>query len=204
MNRNLEHYAVEKSVGQGQNDINTETEMKRVYYSAIDAILGEIEARFSERDGKLITALTALDPEDDSFLDATKVKPILDLVGVEIVQTQYTVAREFLLSEMAPEDNWTVQKVLSKHYKTLESMPTVLLALRLALVFGASTATCENSFSTLKSVFTDRRHTMLHTRKARLVQLAFEKDLTQKCRTEWKDAVLRKFHAGHNRRLQLF
>ena len=193
-------------MGQGQNDTNTETEMKRLYYSAIDAVLGEMEARFSERDGKLITALTALDPGDDSFLDATKVKPILDLVGVEIVQTQYTVAREFLLSEMAPEENWTIHKVglLSKYYKSLQSMPTVLLALRLALVFGASTATCENSFSTLKSVFTDRRRTMLHGRKARLVQLAFEKDLTVKCRTEWKDAVLRKFHAARNRRLQLF
>ena len=128
------------------------------------------------------------------------------MVGVEIVPTQYTVARAFLLSQMAlvPEENWTVQKVLSKHHATLQSMPTVLLAFRLALVFGASTATCENSFSTLKGVFTDRRRTMLHERKARLVQLAFEKDLTVKCITEWKDAVLRKFHAGRNRRLQLF
>lgn len=45
-----------------------------------DAVLGEIDARFSKRDGKLMTALTAVDPGDDSFLDATKVKAILDLV----------------------------------------------------------------------------------------------------------------------------
>ena len=39
-------------------------------------------ARFSERDGPLISALTAVDPAaSENFLDATKVKPILDLVG---------------------------------------------------------------------------------------------------------------------------
>ena len=62
MNKNLEDYVVEQSVGQGQNDINTEKEMKRVYLSAIDEVLGEMAARFRERDGKLINALTALDP----------------------------------------------------------------------------------------------------------------------------------------------
>lgn len=203
MNRNLEQYVVEESVG--QNDTNNKTELKRLYFGAIDTVLGEMEVRFSERNGKLITALAALDPEDESFLDATKVKPILDLAGVEMVQSEYCVARRFLQSQMeeASEEKWTVQKLLSKHHKTLEAMPTVLLALRLALVFGASTATCENSFSTLKGVFTDRRRSMLHARKARLVQLAFEKDLTKKCRNEWKDAVLRKFHSGHSRRLQL-
>lgn len=89
--------------------------MCAVQQFVFDAVLGEIDARFSKRDGKLMTALTALDPRDDSFLDATKVKAILDLVRVEIVQTQNTVAREFLLSQIAPEDNWTIQKVLSKH-----------------------------------------------------------------------------------------
>ena len=99
-------------MGQGQNDINTETEMKRLYYSAIDSVLGEMDSRFSERDGKLISALIALDPAvTESFLDAAKVKPILDLVGVEVVPTQYTVARQYLLSEMKPQEKWTIQRV---------------------------------------------------------------------------------------------
>jgi len=44
---------------------------------------------------------------------------------------------------------------------------------------------------------------MVHSRKAQLVQLAFERDLTEKLSGEWKDKVLQKFSATA-RRLQLF
>ena len=36
------------------------------------------------------------------------------------------------------------------------------------------------------NVFTDHRRAMLHVRKAQVVQLAFERDLTRKCINEWK------------------
>ncbi len=147
---------------------------------------------FSERSGKLITALAALDPEDESFLDVTKGKPILDLTGLETVESEYCVVRRLLQSQMderATEEIWTVQRLLSKHHKTLKAVPTALTALQLGLVSGTSTATCENPG--LKSVFTHRRRSMFHATKARLVQLTFEKDLTKKCQNEWKDTVLR-------------
>jgi len=44
---------------------------------------------------------------------------------------------------------------------------------------------------------------MVHSRKAQLVQLAFERDLSKKLSGEWKDKVLQKFSAT-TRRLQLF
>ncbi|CAM4556543.1 unnamed protein product [Leuciscus chuanchicus] len=206
MNRNLEEYVLEESVGQNDTNNDDKSELKRLFFSAIDAVLGEMDVRFSERNGKLISALEALDPENKSFLDVKKLKHIMDLAGMEIVESEFCVARRFLQSQMEDdsEEKWTVQRLLSKHYKTLKAMPTALTALQLALVFGASTATCENSFSTLKNVFSEHRRSMLHTRKARLVQLAFEKDLTKKCCGEWKDAVLRKFQSAHKRRLQLF
>ena len=47
------------------------------------------------------------------------------------------------------------------------------------------------------------QHGVLQARKAQLIQLAFERDLTRKLRDEWKDLVLRKFSAS-SRRLQLF
>ena len=39
---------------------------------------------------------------------------------------------------------------------------------------------------------------MLHQRKANLIQLGFEKDLTQIFRNEGKDIVLRRFHTVAN------
>ena len=70
-------------------------------------------------------------------------------------------------------------ETIVKTPQNTESNATVLTALQLTLVFGASTATCENLFSILKSVFTDHRRSMLHVRKARLVQLAFEKEMPE-------------------------
>ena len=71
-----------------------------------------------------------------------------------------------------------------------KALPSVRDVLRLALTFGASSASCESSFSTLARVLTDYRRSMLHGRLARLVLLAFEQDLTsQVCKD--KDGLLR-------------
>lgn len=43
--------------------------------------------------------------------------------------------------------------VLSKYHENLMAMLSVLTAFKHALIFGASTALCENSFSTLKKRF---------------------------------------------------
>lgn len=50
-----------------------------------------------------------------------------------------SVASQFRQSQMDEEDseeNWTVQRLLSKHCKTLEAVSTVVTALQQALVFG--------------------------------------------------------------------
>jgi len=69
-------------------------------------------------------------------------------------------------------------------------MPSVLHALRFSVTLGASTAMCETSFSALKNIFRENRRAMFHSRKAQLVQLTFERDLTKKLSGEWKDKVL--------------
>lgn len=54
-------------------------------------------------------------------------------------------------------------------------MPSVLTAFKHALTFGASTAICENAFSTLRNIFMDHRHVMLPRRKVQLVQPVFKR-----------------------------
>ena len=49
--------------------------------------------RFSERNGKYMAALNALDPASENFLDANKVKPLLDLTNTEMVEAQFTDAQ---------------------------------------------------------------------------------------------------------------
>jgi len=94
-------------------------------------------------------------------------------------------------------------RLTSEHHSVLRAIPSVLHALKLSVKLGASTAMCENSFSALKNIFRENRQAMVHSSKAQLVQLAFERDLNKKLSREWKDKVLQKFSATA-RRLQLF
>ncbi|XP_039636276.1 uncharacterized protein LOC120545769 [Perca fluviatilis] len=60
-------------------DPNNETELRRLYFSCIDAVCGEMKEHFGERNCMLILALKSPDPKDSTFLDVSKVKPLLDL-----------------------------------------------------------------------------------------------------------------------------
>lgn len=167
LNTSFAMYAVEERII--YEDLSDETELRRMYFSCIDAVCGEMKERFGERNCVLMDALRSLDPEDSTFLDVSKVKPLLDLTNTPIVESEYTVAHQFLSMQMKdsfPADGgkWTMKKVLQHFQKPLEAMPSVMTALKHALNFGASTALCENSFSTLNNVLTEHCLSMLHWR----------------------------------------
>jgi len=209
VSRHLNDYVVEQTSGARTEEDQETKEQQRLFCSCIDAVAGEIAHRFGERNNTLMESLASLHPESTSFLDPEKMKPLLILTGIPINKAEFAVARQHILKHTEnctppDEGKWTIKSVLHHFHSTLEAMPSVLTAFKAALTFGASTATCENSFSTLKNVFSEHRRSMLHTRKACLVQLAFEKDLTRKCKTEWKDRLLRRFHSSGKRRLQLY
>lgn len=175
---------------------------KDSFFCTIDSVLAEMGARFSERNHKYMEALRAVDPGSDTFLNPEKVKPLLDLTKTEVDEAQFAVALNFVNTQ--GYDKVTLTQLLSSHKNVFSAMPVVLSAFKLALTFGASTAMCENSFSTLKNVFTEHRRSMLHSRKVNLIKLAFEHDLTRKFMGEWKERLLRRFNAAPNRRIQLY
>ncbi len=121
VNKNLSGFAVEETVGQPQSDIER---VQELIYSVIDAVQGEMDAHFGERSSELIGALATLNPEaEDNFLDPSKVTPLLELVGADVVESEYTVAREFLVKKMTdtpvpPEDGkWTIANILHTYSK---------------------------------------------------------------------------------------
>ena len=94
-------------------------------------------------------------------------------------------------STRAEDDNWTVKTLFTIFHKTLEAMLSVMVAFKSALTFSTET---KMSF----------RMCMRHPRKAHLIQLSFEKELTKKCREQWKDRLLMGFNPTGKRRLQLY
>jgi len=201
VNTLLADYVIEEATG--NIDVNEE-EMRRLFYSLLDHVVSKMDVRFNERNSRLFTAVAALQPEHSNFLNAKLVQPILDLAKCTIVESEFIVAKAYI-AKLTDDDKpkITITKLLSEHSEVLKAMPTVYLALQLAVTLGASTAMCENSFSVLKNVMRDDRKSMLHPRKAHLVQMAFEDDLTKKLKNEWKELVFRKFSTS-SRRLQLF
>ncbi|ROI93613.1 hypothetical protein DPX16_3283 [Anabarilius grahami] len=195
LNTSFAMYAVEEIII--YEDLSDDTELRRMYFSCIDAVCGEMKERFGERNCVLMDALRSLDPEDFTFLDVSKVKPLLDLTNTPIVESEYTVAHQFLSVQMKdsfPADGgkWTMKKVPQHFQKPLKAMPSVMTALKHALTFGASTALCENSFSTL-NVLTEHCFSMFHRRKANLVPGGVEGHCFKKiplCRTTSPIALL--------------
>lgn len=66
----------------------TNTELQRPYFHALDHVLVEMESCFSEHNNMLVTALKGLDSEGERFLDAMAKKPIVDLTNSAVIEWQ--------------------------------------------------------------------------------------------------------------------
>ena len=96
------------------SDDDLKTELRRFYYNTIDLVVGEMERRFSKRNSQLASALAALNPEADNFLDVKAVRHILDLSHLIVAISEFEVAKEFLMSKkQAMEGSWTIQNIIS-------------------------------------------------------------------------------------------
>ena len=154
--------------------------MRKLLYSRMDQVNNEIDVRFSYQNTKLRVAASAFQHENGNFLDVKTALPLLDLVDLTSAEAEFDVAQTYVAKSNGDEKTkLTTAKLLSEHCKALKSMLTVHLSLKLGVFLGASTAKCENSFCVLKTIMRDRRQSMKHARKAHLVQLAFEGDLTK-------------------------
>jgi len=163
-----------------------------------------MSAHFNERNSKLARALVSLDPKIDTFYYPKTMQPLLHLTNSTILDNKCSVEKQHFATVTGGNDKMTASRLISEHHGVLKAMPSVLHALKLSVTLGASTAICENSFSALKNIFVEEnRRATVHSRKAPFVQLAFERDLTEKLSGEWKDKVLQKVSAAA-RRLQLF
>ena len=115
---------------------------------------------------------------------------LLDWVDRTSVEAEFDVAKTYVAKSNGDEKiKPTTIKLLSEHCEAFTAMPTVHLALKLGVILEASIAKCGNFFCVLKTIVRDRWQSMKHARKAHLVQLAFENNLTKILRTDWKENV---------------
>jgi hypothetical protein len=179
-------------------------QFKGLYNGIVDSIVEEIRARFSDGNIALLKSLKALVDFDSTSSSVENLKYLSNLCNVDIVDAkeELSTATSFIhkkLSEKAFSGN--LQEVTAFMYTYREAFPRVYHLLASGLTIGASTSSCEASFSTLNRILTPYRHSMLQERKANLILLAHEKVLTNEISSE---GFLRCFNMQKNRRLQLW
>ena len=158
--------------------------MRRLFNSTLDRVIIKITVHFILQNTKLYAAVSALQPENQNFMDVKMVQPLLDLVDRTSAEAEFDVAKTYVTKFNGDKKTKpTTTKLLSKHCEALKAMPTVHLALKLAVTLRTPAAKCENSFSVLKTIVRVRRKSMKHARKAHLVKLAFKSDLAKKLKT---------------------
>ena len=183
-------------------------ELHELYVGVIDSTVGEIRARFSAKNIALLKSLKsliALQELEASTSLVNDLEPLGRLCNVELPRCKEEIFSG--LSFVARKNNENPGCMISLHDQVLlmeryrDAFPSLYRLLASALTIGASSSTCEATFSTLTRVLTPYRRSMLHARKADLVLLAYESDITNSLKSE--DFLMR-FNACKNRKLQLF
>lgn len=109
----MDGYILTGPTGGHRGNDDGETELRRLYYNNIDSVVGELERRFSERNSQLASALAALNPEADNFLDVKAVKNILDQSQSIMIDAEFEVAKNFLMSQnQAMQRDWAIQHII--------------------------------------------------------------------------------------------
>lgn len=171
------------------NNLNSlKKEMTSLYMIVIDMCLAEISDRFNERSNGFVLALAGLVPGSIGFLDISVLGPLIKLVNIDVTNLSHElhVAKPMVVtlldkstsSSAASATFSKIQHLLQLLLPFRSAFPLLIKLMATALTFGASTAVCENSFSTLTRVLTPHRRSTLHRRLSNLVILAFEKDIT--------------------------
>ena len=103
--------------------------------------------RFRHQNTKLYAAVSALQPENSDFLNIKMLQPLLNLVDRTSVEAEFDVARTYVAKFNGDEKTKpTTAKLFSEYCEALKTMPTVHLAIKLGITFGANTASVKILF----------------------------------------------------------
>lgn len=187
------------TLGHDDNQIRPSSHMKQTMFALLDNVIGEMKTRFNENNAALAKAVEALLISSPHFLDFETVLPLAELLQLQLplLRGELSVANAFLTKKCSHESN--LQDIVIVIKKFCGVFPLLHKLYTGALTIGISTATCENSFSTLARVLRPHRKSMTHSRKASLVLLAFEKML---CKDIDFDEFINIFRS-QTRRIQL-
>jgi hypothetical protein len=153
--------------------------MRSAFNNIIDLSVTELKERFTETNCEIYNCLQNLLPSSDKYLDSEAIAPLINYLDLNKTETigEAAVARTLLIQKVSTDAGIIEQTEFLYDYS--DAFPNVYKIFTCALCFGASTATVENTFSTVTRLLTPFRRSMSHQRKSDLVLLSFERELTK-------------------------
>lgn len=169
--KSLSQYIVTENVG-AASEMSVEMEFKQLYMLIIDRAVSELQTRFSAANQELLLSMKSLTAFSDAntFFNTELLKNIATLCAVDLKGAQHEIetAKVFLQSKFDSNTisatQPTLHDVTEFMYKYKDAFPVVYRLLASAICIGASSSTCEATFSTLTRVLTPYRQSMLHSR----------------------------------------
>jgi hypothetical protein len=184
---------------------NTKEELRKSFLSIVDEVLSEFASRFNERSMKYVESMLCLDDTENeaNFLNIECLTPFAMLLqrrlDMDHLKNEIPVVKSFINEKLHPKEKgncMTAHHIHESLYEYRDAFPQTYKLFTGALTFGTSTATCENSFSTLTRILSPSRRSMTQTRMKDLVMLAFEREITS---TISKEEMLTKFREKNRR-----
>ena len=176
-----------------------------LYNGVLDRTITEIENRFNAKNIALLKSLRSLTSFDENFMNKNELSTLAKLCAVDLTaasaSSEIEAAKPFLQTKKKEMEITDLHELAEFMYSYRDAFPSLYRLIASALTIGASSSTCEASFSALTRVLTPYRRSMLHQRKAELVLLAYESSVTKKINSE---IFLKRFNNAKNRRLQLY
>ena len=202
----LAEYVIESSTSASHTGVAPHEEMRRIFTSIVDQVNAELTSRFSERTMEFVKSINVLNVKDGDFLNIERLQPLLLLLqrrlNLEDLKAELPIAKSFIRNKLVSQGTSGSETCMKQcliweslyHYR--EAFPQTYALFTAAVTFGASTAVCENAFSTLTRILTPARRLMLQSRMTNLGLLSCERVITSSITS---DELFKKFRSRPRR-----
>ncbi|CAF3520458.1 unnamed protein product [Rotaria socialis] len=165
---------ITSAIGQRDNLNNEDSYRTNLFYPIIDAVLIELNDRFSIHNIEMLISISALCPDSEKFLESESLKPF----ALEMKADFCSLCNEIeVLKSMLKDTN--LENIVDLYHQVLplkQAFPTIMSLIIIAMTIPISSTTCERTFSKMKVIKTTTRNTMSDKRLNDLCVLAVERD----------------------------
>ncbi|CAF4674204.1 unnamed protein product, partial [Rotaria sp. Silwood2] len=165
---------ITSTIGQRDNLNNEDNYRIDLFYPIVDAVLIELNDRFSVHNMEILISISALCPDSENFLQSEILKPF----AVEMKADICSLCNEIEVVKSMLKDS-KLENIVDLYYQLLplkQAFPTIISLIIIAMTIPVSSTTCERTFSKMKLIKTTTRNTMSDKRLNDLCVLAVERD----------------------------